>query len=347
MHTVTAPLKLINTVAALTPRHFDPMLVSSRQLEVLDLRHFGASALRPLLLEEAALWERRLFWDYRRSIQLLLEYLDSRSLTGYVALRAGRVAGYAFGVCEATKAVLGDVFAFGEGEQLKNPVSELLLHHMLETLEATPGIDRIESQLLLFPDGALSEPFSMAGMRAYPRLFMLCELPANPVAGPNFPSGSQPERWQPESYLPAAALIHEAYLGHTDSDINDQYRTLNGARRFLHNIVHFPGCGVFDPGASWVLRHPRTGEMLGVVLCSRVRDDAVHITQLCVRPALRGHGLGNLLLQHCLAHLARHGLRSASLTVTEGNTGARRLYELHGFRTLHRFEAWVWNKGER
>ena len=122
--------------------------------EVLDLRHFSAAALRPLLQEEAAVWQRRLLWDYTRSIDLLLEYIDARSLTGYVAQRHGRVAGYAFGVCEASKAVLGDVYAFGEGEQRVAPISELLLDHLLETLQATPGIDRIESQLLLFPDGS-------------------------------------------------------------------------------------------------------------------------------------------------------------------------------------------------
>ncbi len=322
------------------------MYASARQLEVLDLRHFGASALRPLLLDEAALWERRLLWDYKRSVQLLLEYVDSRSLTGYVAMRAGRVAGYAFGVCEATKAVLGDVYAFGEGEQLDNPVCELLLHHLLELLQATPGIERIESQLLLFPDGALYEPFATSGMRAYPRHFMICDLPSAAPALAPLPAGLRPERWQAESYFPAASLIFEAYNGHTDSDINDQYRTLTGARRFLHNIVHFPGCGVFDPAASWVLRDGNSGEMLGVVLCSRVRDDAAHITQLCMRPSLRGRGLGGVLLHHCLEGLTNLGLRTVSLTVTEGNTGARRLYERHGFTTLHRFEAWVWNKAQ-
>ena len=312
--------------------------------EILDLRHFGASALRPLLLHEATLWERRLFWDYKRSTQLLLEYVDSRSLTGYVAMRSGRVTGYAFGVCEANKAVLGDVYAFGEAEGLANPTSELLLGHLLETLEATPGIDRIESQLLLFPQGALYEPFVTAGMSSFPRHFMVCDLPGHQPPSERGVLSAKPERWQPESYLPAAELIHEAYIGHTDSEINDQYQTLLGARRFLHNIVHFPGCGIFDSSASWVLREPGGGGMLGVVLCSRVREDSAHITQLCVRPSLRDRGLGSMLLQHCLEHLAQHGIQTVSLTVTEGNHRARRLYQRHGFRTLHRFEAWVWNK---
>ena len=320
------------------------MFAPNRQPEILDLRHFSAEALRPLLERQAAVWERRLLWDYSRSIHLLLDYIDNRALTGYVAVQAGRVAGYAFGVCEAEKAVLGDVYAFGEGEQQQNPLSDLLLDHLLETLEAIPGIERIESQLLLFPDGALQGPFRAHGLYPFPRHFMVCDLRATPAPAMPAVAGPQPERWQPEFYVPAAALIQEAYLGHTDSDINDQYRSLSGAQRFLHNIVHFPGCGVFDPANSWILRDPQTGVMEGVILCSRVREDAAHITQLCVRRTLRGRGLGRTLLSHCLAHLAESEVRTASLTVTESNIGARELYRQHGFRTLHRFEAWVWEK---
>ena len=327
------------------------MLATQTQLEVLDLRHFSAPSLRPLLEEEAAKWGRRLLWDNSRSVELLLEYVDSRSLTGYVALRGGRVAGYAFGVCEAAKAVVGDVYAFGEGEQARNPVCEVLLEHLIETLQATPGIGRIESQLLLFPDGALRGAFAGQGFRAFPRCFMVREFGAKVDAPsekprPALPSALRLEPWQAEAYLPAAALIQEAYRKHTDAEINDQYRTLAGAQRFLHNIVHFPGCGIFDPVNSWLLRDEETGEMEGMVLCSRVRGDAAHITQLCVRGRLRGRGLGAALLECCLQTLQRNGLRTVSLTVTEGNAGALHLYANEGFRVLHRFEAWVWDKGK-
>lgn len=325
------------------------MASATRQLEILDLRHFSGPALRPLLEQEAAIWERRLFWDYRQSITLLQQYLDNRSLTGYVAQRAGRVTGYVFGVCEASKAVLGDVYAFGEAEQLSNPVCAQLLEHMLETMQATPGIDRIESQLLLFPEGALSTQFRAYGLQPYPRHYMVCDLKSAQPGGGQcatlVTAGSLfPEPWRLESYDAVAALIFEAYAGHPDSEINDQYRTLAGAKRFLHNIVHFPGCGVFDPAHSWVLRDPDTEELLGTLLCSRVRTDAVHITQLCVREGNRGRGLGHILLAHCLSELERAGVATASLTVTAGNDRARHLYEGHGFKTLHRFEAWVWNK---
>jgi ribosomal protein S18 acetylase RimI-like enzyme len=319
----------------------------SSQLEVLDLRHFSAAQLQPLLMEEADRWQRRLFWDYSGSTSVLLKYLDSRVLPGFVALRRGKVAGYAFAVFEAAKAVLGDVYAFGEGEGPSNPVCETLLVHLLEMLQSAPGVDRIESQLLMFPTGALSEPFASRGFLPHPRLFMVADLAApnrTPHVANTLPTGIALEAWQPALYEPAAELIHLSYVGHVDSGINDQYRSVHGAQRFLHNIVRFPGCGIFDPESSWVLRNTRSRELLAMVLCSRVRQDSAHITQLCVSPALRGLGLGPALLRHCILGLEASGVKSLSLTVTESNDGARRLYEQHGFCVAHRFDAMVWDQ---
>jgi ribosomal protein S18 acetylase RimI-like enzyme len=316
------------------------------QLEVLDLRHFSAAQLQPLLLEEADRWQRRLFWDYSGSTSVLLKYLDSRVLPGFVALRRGRIAGYAFAVFEAAKAVLGDVYAFGEGEGPRNPVCDTLLDHLLEMLQAAPGVDRIESQLLMFPAGALARPFAERGFHPFPRLFMVANLRSSVPSAPNprpLPADIKLEPWQPDLYDAAADLIHLAYIGHVDSGINDQYRSVHGAQRFLHNIIRFPGCGIFDAESSWTLRNTDTRELLGLILCSRVRQDSAHITQLCIRPELRGLGLGPALLRHSITGLATHGVTSLSLTVTESNEAARRLYEHQGFHTLHRFEAMVWN----
>src|ERR1700761_2419728 len=320
----------------------------SSQLEVLDLRHFSAAQLQPLLLEEADRWQRRLFWDYSGSTSVLLKYLDSRVLPGFVALRRGKVAGYAFAVFEAAKAVLGDVYAFGEGEGPSNPVCETLLVHLLEMLQSAPGVDRIESQLLMFPTGALGAPFTGRGFLPHPRLFLVADLTtrSRAAAAQPLPTGIALEPWQPSLYEPAAELIHLSYVGHVDSGINDQYRSVHGAQRFLHNIVRFPGCGIFDPESSWVLRNTRSRELLAMVLCSRVRQDSAHITQLCVSPALRGLGLGPALLCHCILGLEAPGGKSLSLTVTESNDGARRLYEQNGFTVAHRFDAMVWDQSQ-
>jgi GNAT superfamily N-acetyltransferase len=329
------------------------------QLEILDLRHFAGAQLRPLLRDEAERWQHRLRWDYTRNSTMLLDYLDSRILPGFVALQAGHIVGYAFCVCEGAKAVIGDVYAYGETESTTNPICDTLLHHLLELVEATPGVDRVESQLLMFPNGALCEPFRARGFRSFPRCFMMRDLQSHPSQTDADLDSLHPgkhltlQSWQPEFYEAAAQLIHRCYANHMDAGINDQYRTLHGAQRFLHNIIRFPGCGVFDPESSWVLRESSptqssahsTGSpaprIEAVLLCSRVRADVNHITQLCIDPTVRSHGLGQMLLDHCAREAAHRGVQQLSLTVTEANTAARHLYERNGFTTLHRFEAMV------
>ena len=322
--------------------------------QVLDLRHFSGAQLLPLLREEAARWQARHRWEYTRSVDLLLEYLDSRVLPGFVAVdfsgRGRRVLGYTFCVYEGEKAVVGDVYAFHEAEGHRSPVSARLLAHLLEMLEATPGVRRIESQLLMFDVGSLTDTFTHFGFRSFPRLFMLAELDhpallaAPPIPAIDAAPAIKVTRWQPEQYHEVAALIHRCYEGHGDSRINDQYQTVAGAQRFLHNIIRFPGCGQFDAEGSLLLRDVRSGAVEGVLLSSRVRGDVAHVTQLCVNPGLRGLGLGHMLLQHAAHDLRRRGFRSMSLTVTEANSKALALYESLGFINQHRFEAMTWDK---
>jgi ribosomal protein S18 acetylase RimI-like enzyme len=316
------------------------------QLEILDLRHFSARQLRPLLETESRVWEQRLRWNYQSSTELLLQYLDSRILPGFVALDRGRICGFTFCVYEGQKAVVGDAFAIANDTAQMLQTTHTLLHQLLQLLQNSPGIQRIESQLLLYDAGSINEVFLASGFTMYPRLFMECNLnvSADSTHAPpelNLPATVELLRWSTDHYQAAAELIHECYLGHIDARINDQYCSLHGSLRFLHNIVRFPGCGVFEPNASWVLRDRHNGSIVGMLLCSRVASDVAHITQLCIAPAWRGHGLGRALLNHCIDHLTRADFAAITLTVTEANQQAVKLYENHGFFTRHRFDAMV------
>jgi hypothetical protein len=53
------------------------MQSSGGSIEILDLRHFAAPVLRPVLEAEGELWEQRLHWDYQASARLLMQYLDN------------------------------------------------------------------------------------------------------------------------------------------------------------------------------------------------------------------------------------------------------------------------------
>jgi len=329
-------------------------MTSPQQLEILDLRHFTARQLRPLLEQEAEVWNQRLRWDYRSSTELLLQYLDSRILPGFVALDQGRICGFCFCVYEGQKAVIGDIYASIHEPSPLNIVYTLT-RHLLELLEASPDILRAEAQLLLFDEGVLPPIFAGAispstRFHTFPRLFLernlseavILRAAEDPLLA--FPPDIELYRWSPTFYDPIAQLIQHAYTGHLDADINDQYRTLAGSQRFLHNIIRFPGCGTFDPDSSFILRDRRSNALAAVILCSRVAPDTAHVTQLCVAPAFRGRRLGESLLRLTLAHLPTHHYRFLTLTVSEANTSALRLYNATGFRTRHRFDALVLDK---
>ncbi len=331
---------------------------SALQFEVLDLRHFPAGSLRPLLEAESRVWSERLHWDYRGSADLLLQYLDSRVLPGYVAVENGRVVGYVFCVYEGHKAVIGDVFALDAAETADS-VRDELLRRLLEMLQNSPGITRIESQLLLHPHGSHRQVFEEAGFEVHERIFMEWPLGAGqtpPLAGAadpdhgerdGAPRGAELRRWSESDFGAAARLIAAAYEGHQDSHINEQYRTAQGSHRFLHNIVRFPGCGYFDNESSRSLTMPGTHELAGLLLCSRVREDVGHVTQICVAPAYRGRGYATLLMEACAANLTRRRFSLLTLTVTASNRGAVSLYEHLGFRGTHRFDAMVWDPAEQ
>lgn len=328
---------------------------SALQFELLDLRHFSAGSLRPLLEEESRVWSERLHWDYRGSADLLLQYLDSRVLPGYVAVESGRIVGYVFCVYEGYKAVIGDVFAVDGKESAAEVRNELLLR-LFEMLKSTPGVTRIESQLLLHPHGAHRRVFEEAGFETHERIFMEWALEPRTNAGrrsaPGFgaaadfalPNGMEMRRWAESDLGAAARLIATSYHGHLDSHINEQYRTAAGSQRFLHNIVRFPGCGYFDVESSRALVEWGKADLAGLLLCSRVREDVGHVTQICVGPEYRGLGLGRLLMTECARALAKRNFCLLTLTVTASNQKAVSLYERLGFRATHRFDAMVWDK---
>jgi|HubBroStandDraft_4_1064222.scaffolds.fasta_scaffold266096_1 ribosomal protein S18 acetylase RimI-like enzyme len=323
------------------------------QFEVLDLRHFSAGNLRPLLEAESRVWSERLHWDYRGSADLLLQYLDSRVLPGYVAVENGRVTGYVFCVYEGHKAVVGDVYALGSAE-VAAEVRDELLRRLLELLQNSPGVTRVESQLLLHPHGTHTRIFQDSGFEVHERIFMEWTLQPDPTVRSAAKDGAFPDfrlhlpgldlrHWAENDFASAARLIASSYEAHQDSHINEQYRTVQGSHRFLHNIVRFPGCGYFDAEASRSLVVRGTQELAALLLCSRVRDDVGHVTQICVAPAYRGRGYGRLLMEECAANLSKRGFNLLTLTVTASNRNAVLLYEKLGFRGTHRFDAMVWD----
>jgi len=311
-----------------------------RSREIVDLRRLSARDLDPLLQEETAAWRNQMEWDFEKSADLVRRFVDLRALHGSAMLEDGAVVGYLYYVVEESKGLLGDVYVMEDFRTVDR--ENALLQAGLESLVANPAIHRVESQLMMLRAAPDREVPYRNHLHTYPRNFMRIDLRHASLVEGRVRRPMYLERWSDHYQDGAAHLISDAYSGHVDSSINDQYRTVAGARRFLYNIVQYPGCGQFYRPASYAAFEP-DGRICGVSLASLVAPEAGHITQICVLPSVKGTGIGHALLRQSLLTLRDMHCRSASLTVTASNLEAVQLYERVGFQTVRRFPAYVWD----
>lgn len=310
--------------------------------DVVELSRLHACDLDTVLAEESLAWRSVLSWDYTESAAVVRRYLAMRSLSGYALVAGSQAIGYCYYVAEDHKGIVGDLYILQDWATPEN--EDLLLSSALNALVSTPGIERIEAQIMLLHgrfDRAL--PFARYG-HVYPRLFMRADLPDTRLLPVVATAGKVSwEPWMPAREEESARLLAQAYRDHLDSNINDQYRSVAGARKFLYNIVHYPGCGRFHwPGS--IAAYGTGQEMAGLVLASRIAPDTGHITQICVSPEWKGRGLGYELLRRSLIALSEDNYERVTLTVTAENHRAIQLYQNVGFRSIRRFAAYVWDQ---
>jgi ribosomal protein S18 acetylase RimI-like enzyme len=315
------------------------LLGSSSFMNIIDLRQTTVRQIEALLLEEAKHWQDELHWDYDSALNLIKRFLDAHALSGCVALEKGVALGYSFYVLEDHKGLIGGLYVSPNYDQ--EPIGRRLLDEMLFSMRAIPQLHRIEAQLMPF-GGPVEAALKDQGFRLYTRQFMLLDLHKKNEHVPGINSGLRLDRWHDRFFESCAKLIYLAYANHVDGDINDQYRSRHGALKFLKNIVLLPGCGQFQPAASFVLRHPGSDDLVGAVLTSEVAPGVGHTTQLCVQPGFQGHGLGRILMQTSAEALRALKYNELTLTVTSENHTAVHLYERLGFSTIKSFTAGVW-----
>lgn len=313
----------------------------ARAPEIVHLGQIRSGELEPMLREETRAWRQQLDWDFRSSADLVRRFVDVRALNGYALLVDGRVAGYSYSVSEEHKGLIGDLYVVERFRTAEN--EHRLLGAVVRKLMDIPYIRRIESQLMLLGPGRPRPAPASEFLKTFDRQFMIFELSALEWLKPRSIDGHvMLDLWTERRQDECAHVIAAAYRGHIDSAINDQYRSVAGARRFLYNIVQYPGCGTFFAAGSWLAVDRATNRVCGLCLSNLVAAEVGHITQVCVTPAVQGTGLGYELLRQSLGSLAQAGARRVSLTVTSANTVAIRLYERMGFTTLRRFPALVW-----
>jgi ribosomal protein S18 acetylase RimI-like enzyme len=333
--------------------------------QIVDIRHFDARDFRPLLEAESQVWGQDLRWDYTSSVRLISNCLEEKRLSGYALVNGREIEGYSFFFYEGEKGLIGDLFVVPGNGSVDQAV--LLIEHVIETLLATPGLHRVEAQLPHFRFEDLESCFRSHGFEGYLRRFMVASFagrfltePSTSTHGSRQPGASVSaqnraegkshvlfeeygiEPWERRYDRRAADLLHKAYRHHIDAFINDQYGSVEGAGRLIENIVRHRGCGDYLAQHSLVAVHKPTRRLAAVLALTAVRPATAHIPQVAVASEFQGRGLGAALMEFAFSNLAGSGYKEVSLTVTDLNSSAVRVYERLGFESFRTFGAFVW-----
>ena len=322
--------------------------------EIIDIRRFEARDFSYLLEAEACAWNDAMRWDFAASTRIITSCLREKRLSGYALVGQAGIRGYCFFFYDGEKGIIGDLFVHPELDG--HGYERELLDHALETLLATPGLSRIEAQLPHYDTRGLGPLFLPHRFQTFLRRFMGLDLKSRRSelnAGP-CPDPATEKLWRRESielvawdkrlHDDAAELLYRSYRQHVDALINDQYASVMGATRLIENIFHNQGCGDFLTHVSRMAVHRPTRSLAGILSVTEVRPRTAHIPQVAVSPSCQGLGVGTALMQAAFRDLAEEGFEQITLTVTDLNAGAVRLYQRLGFETFRTFGAFIYSK---
>lgn len=330
----------------------------SRSVQVLELSSVPAFEVERFLRYETALWRARLYWDVSTAVASLRRALERGGIAGKAARYQGEVAAFAYYSLEGRRGVLsGFLLApewskapslLGDGldpdrddETARREVVGTVLRAVAGELRRR-GARRIESQFVGFDAPWLVPCFEAEGFRVYWRDFLRVSLSRAraPRAAPEVLTVLPWRTWNLSEATLVMASAHESGV---DASMNELYRTTDGCRVLLNNIVRQRGCGPLVTEASAVGRHRRTDRALGFALVTETAKRQAHLAQLAVAPSTQGRGVGRALLAHAASRLRERGFDTLSLMVSRGNESAVALYRSFGFAPVFRFPVFSWD----
>jgi len=324
--------------------------------EIIDIRRFDSREFANLLEAESRAWQDTLRWDFAASTRVINACLREKRLSGYALVGEGGIRGYCFFFYDGEKGIIGDLFVHPELAGMGH--ERELLEHVLETLLGTPGLRRIEAQLPHYERDQLESCFLPRRFQSYLRRFMSLSLESRRQgAGAEHHQEPAAEKawvrenivltpWDKRFHDDAAELLYQSYRQHVDAMINDQYASTMGATRLIENIFHNQGCGDFLTQVSRMALHRPTQRLAGILTVTSVRPRTAHIPQVGVGPSFQGLGVGTALMEAGFQDLVQDGFEQVTLTVTDANAGAVRLYERLGFDTFKTFGAFIYTMDE-
>lgn len=282
-------------------------------LHVVDWRDLKPESLTPEYAAEAERWRTRLHWELEPSLRLAENARVAGRLPGLAVRDAsGQVWGWGFFT------IAGGTLQIGVLRARNASVARLLLDGILTTPE-TATTRKVAG--FLFADGtALASALSRRRFSVARHRYLAKPLSVHDASAP---LGLRSEAvrlspWREDESASALRLLAAAYAGTREQACFAPNNRLHEWAAYVGHILKAPGCGIFQPDASFVLKHP-DGGAVGLVLTTRVAPDTAHIAQIAVDPALRGRGLGTLLVQRAIAASFAAGARRITLLVSEGN----------------------------
>jgi ribosomal protein S18 acetylase RimI-like enzyme len=318
-------------------------------IEIIDIRRFEPKDFSSLLEAEACAWNDLMRWDFAASTRVIISCLREKRLSGYALVAEQGIRGYCFFFYDGEKGIIGDLYVHpelaGRGHERQ------LLDHALETLLGTPGLRRIEAQLAHYEAEELESCFLRHRFQVFLRRFMGLALKRCPDFEPATQKSWRNDidliPWDKRLHDEAAELLRQSYREHVDAIINDQYASVKGATRLIENIFHNQGCGDFLTHVSRMAVHRPTRTLAGILTVTSVRPHVAHIPQVGVDPSFQGLGVGTALMKTAFRDLAEEDFEQVTLTVTDANAGAVRLYQRLGFETFKTFGAFIYDQGTK
>lgn len=306
------------------------------------LEKASAADLEPILEEEASHFSSVLSWDTQPGLNIILQHVRAQTLPGTILRTSGgTVSGYEYHVFDGPVGFIGGLYV--RDRDASQEAYSRLINEALGALVKSGGVERIECQLFSF-NVALAPLFEAKGFQLFRRHFLLRELAdvSHQSADRLFP-GVRIQKWQSSFFESVARVVYQSYRESADRRLCLDYQSSSGCYRFMRNLIGNPGCGRFNAETSLVATS--AGDSVeGVLIASNISSENGMIPQLSVRPEFQRRGLGTRLIQEHFRLARGQGLRTVSLSVSEDNRDALRLYERLGFQRIKEFHAFVWER---
>ncbi|ETW98905.1 MAG: hypothetical protein ETSY2_42005 [Candidatus Entotheonella gemina] len=266
--------------------------------------------------------------------------MERRGVPG-VALRIEtRTVGYAYYVISGRLGVLAglDLSPAWAGTEAAETLVQAAIHRLRQH-----NLTRIESPFLSFDCAWLLPAFEADGFRTFWREFLRLDLDERldkRLEPPKRLPSIQLEPWRSTHLPEAAAIMQAAYDGEADTEMSVLYRTVEGCRLVLEQILHQRNSGVPVDRASVFVRH--RGQGVGFIVITEIAPQQGHLAQVAVLPAYQRQGIGHLLLNYSLSQLAALEFATLSLIVSRCNARAFGLYQAMGFQAVLAFPVFAW-----